>query len=1604
MDHHSQSREEEELTKQQEDELLGSEEPDLISQSQSLGSNARGVLSPSRDEGVTVDTNISDQNKMDISSEQVPAHSSTPKAKCVASKGTGVQSLTTTFGGQDVRYLDNPQEIAVHIGAGPGISKDKYMESIMHPEGQLQQNIFAGDSDTDVVVEEVIEEDIPESESDLKSVKPDITVDTVKTGEKKSILGVADDLIGQWNIMKNMSNTSIGDDIVANRWISGSYHLPSALPDETLDHHDPAVKKSFYLSKLTPNAANHQKFYDVKGNAAQIIPRAHQLVKAGDKVSSNAKDYGLCAYQYWDVSRNYTYKTKLIKQVAPDGSQYLMHSKDEPFPSSDEEIAFMYEGLAKIQTLKTYHVLKPADYPNPGLYVTEELDTEEVEESLQVNALLVENENGPTMPIPIPKMYEDRHTYEAILDVAQKCKEYEPDKRCENNFRRLSDMEYDDISNDGDVEMKEKSWGEQVEETMDVSHKAEQVPDDEIQEESDESDPDEEEYDSEEKDEDIEEDDVGGNPTNAATARKYTRKPFREILEEFKPDMDTDRPDKLELPKKRTSLTLMEGKDDIAEYVVRYADELRDKDIPVLSFAHIWGNNGPQVWGSRDLTTVIVFKPGMLCPFKNCPCADLPMTDEYLMYAHWRLFHIVSGASFAFCTKCWNFTNKYSDAKQHMCRCFKEEDKAYGWSSKLFTTKIKEKDSKGVPKLFYKKLKERFKMVWYPNLTASEIIKPEVVTYDGRHKGGMKKPIDTYSHICWIWLKPELKDPRLPLCSTRKTACPRPGSVDWELCHEKKYTSYEDMLVHGEQITDLSPSENKLKASNKKFVKKVPMKKVPYQPQPGGETLLTEQELLWNTKEDNMPKDGRSSRFAPPAAVVKEVAMMDVEQDEDSLDHEIQGHLSSDQGESSKEKEWQTKTRIKIKIEPPPRREKLVDLESEDVGGIPIEDIDPVPYPATIGYNEPQHFHDYIKRKSIKLGVSVERMAYKLFTELDIMIHYQFRIMAETTCPDTIVRIQKSIFRLRVDRQLVKVLYGLFPSTLEKQKRKAEKISFYFFEDLTRAHAANTMTSHDQKMPPTEGYPFRRYSNHGEYKDIKYFCHEVPGHHPNWNRRLTTKMKEEFLAWNQRTYDENHPHGLRSQEKAAEQAGWKSRSSSPSYEASKFQFKPVGRGRLIRPQSPERQVAATAKDFKEEKELRGRSPVRRTYDTRSNSRGSKTGEQQYRDRSGSVGRGRSNSSGRGRRGRSNSAGGESKEDKTKKVSKAKVTPPKTESVKTREDTAPKTNYLEYFAIKPSTSASTIDVSKDSKTQKVDSVNDPNETGYQSIETDNQSLETSEIMDITHTSGVESEMTGIHPSKKRKLEYSKADIEVCGRKVANTLIQDRATNANVLMSSTLQGLTSHCQSVINVTTVAMDHLKNELVELKDKYEKDTGKLKEELQAEVKVKEETRVALKEALDLIRRNRWTDSMKQRIDCLVKENDELKAELVSVKAGAKIPAQLGLGRGLVLQVKKSEEVLPKPGSSQESEILNVQGMSSEKKKTVMKALGALDPKNPKPTGRPGFNTCTLKEGFPLYFPGKFIWVNDADDEDTAEMNSALIADMKDKWESHYANKVYNE
>jgi len=1504
------------LSRQEEDALLASDpEPDLETSTDfTTGPDHEEMLvSPSHEGRATTglqDETVNLETESIVQVEETKSgNTTTHKVEC-----------------HDIRYKDRPSEVSVHVGTNPGISKDKFIEIVENPPAQPPQDIFQAADD--VVVEGEMEEEDPLSPlaESVKSGDESAYVsanENIRTSPRKSVMEyklVEEDsnktVLERWEELS--SSLKAGNpEVQSNRILSGKYYLPPPPEDTTIGHHCGAVKRSLFLSRLNPNAANCQRFFDIRDQAMIIPPKIDRPEFTTIEGIENRKE--LLAYKYWDASWNVTYEGKLIKQIEPDGRHYAMYTQKEPFPATVEEEIMMNVGLN--QVMKVCHIAKPSEYPNKMLYGEHELDDSSPENyiaSTPSGEVVRLNEDGPPLPVPIPIEFENNFTTEVLKEAAKASRLHRPAERCKSQFRLYRDV----CSVEPSTPSKpSRSWGEEVEEEeRDSAEEAGSVYSDA-------------QMDSPQSDEDR---DQG----------TYSVNPFRDIINKFNLPSNPADCINVKAPGYRVALSGFEDTNDILEFIERYVKKLTELRIPISSFAHLVGNDAHHVWRGRTMEHCVVFKPGIVCPFSSCPGNKIKFKDADTFYGHWRIFHIKSGASFVYCRKCQKHAGKFSDAKDHMCRCYQTEDEGHGWHDKTFMNNVKKRKC-DVPPVFYEKMARRFIMVWYPNLVTSDTIRPEVVIRDEHNKGSKsRKGIDFKKHIYWIWLNPNLKDPRLPLSKTQRAPIPRPFTEDWQLCEDNGCMNYGEMLDRGLVIKDLDKSdfgENKLYDDNEKLKPRVTKEMVSHAlEEVSYADWLAEQETSQETS------GGNQTSGTP---------VEDMELGDESTREDDAGP-------------WLTARRSRARERQ--QRKTWKDVEKVFTSPIPPADKDPVPYPIE-PHNEPIDFEKYVQARAKQAQTTYAIMGHKVFIELELMIHYQFLVREEQSTPEEVERVDQSIYRLRKDRQVLKVSQGLFPSTPEKNQRRSAGIRDYFDNSSTRAEIVSKMPGFDTKRPIEEGHPFRFLSKE-ELTGMRFFSHQLPGHHGQWNRRIPQQFKDEYIEWNNKRWGESHPRRHRegkgqSAKSLGQSETTKSTSSGHTMPAT-GPYAPRGRGTVLS-SSDVKQVGVTT---------RGRSPTR-NYDTRS-SLGS------YRDRSNSAGsRNRSNSSGKGRTSKSSTSQAEDKS--------ASKTPQKDKP--THSFSAEEVSQTPYSAVNRSSISMGMEQG------------DREEAGSpQQMDTSSplSPLSPHNPKDLGDVANIQLELTG-SLAKKRKLEFTVSDITTCGRKIAETIIQNDDASTKNLLKPTLTGLANHCKSVVGVTSVVIDQVKQE-------YKKELDVAKEKISELEQENKKLKDSLEKSMEMIQDNEMLDKLKAEGRKLADENAKLKAALKeaqdsATKPSSQAPPSLarGLGRGSQLM-----QVVGKLHASSGSplESLDPANWTEAQKAQVLSKLKAVELKNPRNPmkqtvllGKVQESGCSYPQGYPLFYPNRCTWMDIPEDTDSLETFMFYMNETQKEWKE-YLDKHFKQ
>jgi len=539
------------------------------------------------------------------------------------------------------------------------------------------------------------------------------------------------------------------------------------------------------------------------------------------------------------------------------------------------------------------------------------------------------------------------------------------------------------------------------------------------------------------------------------------------------------------------------------EYIDAYYNMLIAECCNIDDLTHLWGNEGESFWASRTLTTCHVFHVGMKCPVPGCKVPNRVFTTRLEYFAHWRAIHIVTGAAFVKCKNCSYRCHKPYDLRKHLHGCWAEDDRLNGRDWKMTRTEI----ASNPPKEFIDLIKDRTVHYWFPVVHKDSCVRPE---YAERAPGG--GGVRSHELYYWIWLHPENKDPRLPLAVGKLNACPRPGTVDWNTCHQRGFKNYGDMLKAGIQPSSLAPGDmrdldkikrlnvpcdrvefgkgkkgkGKRKSSTERLPKETPKKRQKARTSSSG----TENQA---TKRGDNGGDSDTAGGADQGAAGGGQEISDVESDKGNGGGAPWS--SAKAGRRGSRGRNRKRSLSNSRGASPDSNVKKRAQSSERLGT----------YRSYPYRGNGQAFIDFIERMAAIERLSPLDYAYKLYLMLEVGIWYHFHhLEANPTLPkDKKNRIYGSIIGFRQDRAAIRLTYHLFDSEKAKAKPDSKVTIAQVLDSLSRAELK------DDPIVQLDAY--KEYSMDNLNWEIFPFEIECQ---PKLCKSFPEKDKRAFLRWN----------------------------------------------------------------------------------------------------------------------------------------------------------------------------------------------------------------------------------------------------------------------------------------------------------------------------------------------------------------------------------------------------------------------------------------------------------------------------------------------------------
>jgi len=953
-----------------------------------------------------------------------------------------------------------------------------------------------------------------------------------------------------------------------SQYISGKYFLPSPPPQSQANHKRAAAKRLLYLSRTHICMASFQRLYDSDiGKPSIHIPsKLPEYTKI-----SNTKELPPIILDYDDMSLLYLAGGDPIKLGIPDGRHFDLVTLDEPHPSGWSDVAAANEAMRESEWIRI-RITSPADYPNRNLYDDKEICLTEVPESLQIPSTepgiynMHMGMDSFTTFIPVEFNYMHRFNMDeaTLKNLNFPNGMHMPDMRCLCNFNiplhgMASDLRTPGTSpshepmlatmfmGDSPPPLESESGSEDEESVTggntrdgnksnphedsgdELETDAKQAAADDSHESSDEN----SEDDQKESGDEHEEMDTSSHQSlpgaEAYKKHKAGQKTVRvqkdaaektvKTLDDFLNEKPSEKQlrQHFKLPLTRL-LRVNFDRSSLVDMQDKYVNQLMKIDFPIDDIIHLIGHHGNDCWHDRTLESCVPFVSGMTCPLKNCPLGDKPLHTKMEMFGHWKLFHRTNGASFLYCKRCHIFNDRWSLAKGHMWKCYRQNDRKRNWG---------EEDAclKNPPQEYIDLMAERYKMMWFPMFQTPDIVCPEDATVVTTPRGG--KRVTSKKHHAWIWLNTSIKDPRLP---TKYEACPRPGTSDWSICHTKGYKHYGDMYDAGETLTDLDYN-SEVKFSKPKDAKPKPKKRNRSTSVDGRNKSSEPSDK--KKKDDEESKDETSSTKKPPKkaksgktkkkkgkAKQKATSVVD-DTEEDNMEqgeqdsHNVDESPPDDQEQSAQETQRdQTKPTTPSERESRSVRRSRRKSEFDDPSPPPMAKIHGTPtYPLGADGDE---FISYIEYQTGVHGYqNGTQFAYDLFTELDVMIFLQFKVLEQPALSSILKKkYQGTILRLRLDKKIIELCYKLH----DKEHKTVDRNSFIPESSITRKFAMTKLNKFEKMQVPELGESRHKYSAK-DLTFLKTFSHDVDGMGPGWTKQCTAGMKKEYLKWNNDTFD-----------------------------------------------------------------------------------------------------------------------------------------------------------------------------------------------------------------------------------------------------------------------------------------------------------------------------------------------------------------------------------------------------------------------------------------------------------------------------------------------------
>jgi len=887
-------------------------------------------------------------------------------------------------------------------------------------------------------------------------------------------------------------------------YVSGKHWLPLPPRRKSLSNRDCAVRVVFYLYEGFPCGATCQYFIFSKSGEASICAPADNPMNTRTIV---AKDQILVLYMYWDLSRIYCYKGKPIKLVLPDGRWFALYSVDEPWPSPAGWVAHMKKQMALgDDAYYKVEVKNPCGYPNIHLYdgrdvkeaeVPEEDRTESVSEEVYLKNL---NREEP-WKVPIPYKFNKEHPHlseEQLWELNCPSLDNPVDERCLGKFRDLELLdrkrkEFADAretSKDDDESKVETSKAdddskvdtEQVEEPMNVDVETENVGAAATGEQS------------EEAVADVVEGDGQHSQSSDKTRQdKRIGRSFHELLS-LKPDDDTLKAN-WGLPKFRIDMDTMDY-EQLTQYDDDYFEYLESKEFPTGGYVHLVGNHENKVWRMRDMRNCTVFEPGMQCPIPECQLKGKKYECQRRMWSHWRLFHIEKGASFAMCERCHYICTRSSDFRKHVFGCYKRIDLKFPertWAKLLLHEFLA---LPSLPQEFMDLIPERLLPYWFPMLPDNAMMKPEDVKYVDDDN---KKEIESSDAYFWIWLYPAEKDPRLPMSvMERRACCPRPTSNDWQVCKQKGYNNYDEMMDAGDVPTDLTSFERGDGPTLLSPTSRANLPSTPSSSRGRGRGVGRGRGGARGKASDRGTSRDRSRVRRGNRKRGKDESL-DRNRDDDSLER----------GEDEKGEKGEKFTLVESRRT---RKKKAKEAASGDeFEDRDVEETEGVKPTHVFSYDmDCEQLILFIEHTAEVHGKRKLDVAYTLFRQCEVAAWIQYKYYQTPALQYfTKRKLAKSIVNFRILRKLVSAVYRLYTEYDHKLPPN---------EEITRKSVMSRMSRRETSEDPIqEMYVTRQYS----LKDIdwEYFYFDFP-EQPKLERTFSVQSKSEFLAFNNKKFRE----------------------------------------------------------------------------------------------------------------------------------------------------------------------------------------------------------------------------------------------------------------------------------------------------------------------------------------------------------------------------------------------------------------------------------------------------------------------------------------------------